>query len=142
MKTNKRNLRNIIFPSIVAIVVFFAGGYLYIQKQTYSGIPDLKSTYSVGNDYHMSVVSNSKKIEGQEEFAEQIIRMCEENSFQSIKFNEDVKGFPRSMIVSVYRTSQAIGEDEPVFQFSYEPKDWDAEYDIKSNPECYKLKII
>lgn len=133
MLTNRRNRGYISFVGIIATVIIVACAYLYRQKQVYSGIPDLKSTYSLGNDYYMNVVSNSKKIENQEEFAEQIIWMCEENSLQSIKFNEDVKGFPRSMIVFVYHTSKEIGEAEPVYQFSYEPEDWNAEYDIRSN---------
>lgn len=137
---NKSIKKNVAYAFI--LVVLTIAIVVLIHKHAYSGIPDLKSTITSSNDYYMSVVSNSKTIENREEFAKQIIQMCIDNSFKSVILTNDENGYPRKLKVSVYHTAEEIGKDDAVFQFSYEPKELNAEYDIRSNPEKYVLKIF
>lgn len=139
--TPNKSIKKNVVSVLVLVVVTIALGVL-IRQHAYSGVPDLRSTITSGNDYYMSVVSNSKTIENREEFAKQIIQMCIDNSFKSVILSNDENGYPRRMKVSVYHTAEEIGKDDAVFQFSYEPKELNVEYDIRSNPEKYELKIF
>ena len=111
------------------------------QQNVYIGVPDLRSTFDDGSHYYISVVANTKNIENKKELAEQIVKMSRDNSFQSVKYSVDAKGYPQSLDVSVYHTENEIGKQDASFHFTYEPDDRNAGYDIYHNPEKYKLVI-
>lgn len=140
IKKQRYKWRYVVSGLILLMVIFLGSAYIY-QCRMYTGIPDLRSTFDCGGYYYMSVVSNSREISDKEAFAEQIVQMCRENSFKTIKFCVEDKGYPKTMQVSVYHTSEEIENGSPVFHFSYEPDDYNAGYDIYHNPEKYKLVI-
>ncbi|MDD3415793.1 MAG: hypothetical protein PHY47_17600 [Lachnospiraceae bacterium] len=138
---NKQNKwRYIVFGVILLSVIGIGASYIY-QRSIYTGIPDLSNNFDSGGNYYMSVVSNSREISDKEAFAEQIVQMSRDNSFKTIKFCVEEKGYPQAMNVSVYRTSKDIEKGNPVFQFNYAPDDDNVGYDIYHNPEKYKLVI-
>lgn len=140
IRNKKYKWRYAVVGLIFLTVICFGGFYIY-QRSIYTGIPDLSSTFDSGGNYYISVVSNSRGISDKEAFAEQIVQMSRDNSFKTIKFCLEDKGYPQTMNVSVYRTFKDIEKGSPVFHFSYEPDDYNAGYDIYHNPEEYKLVI-
>ncbi len=59
-------------------------------KEAHSGMPYVVSSISVNNDHHLKVVANSGRIDDKEEFAREIVHMCQDNSFRSIRFSTDI----------------------------------------------------
>ena len=54
--------------------------------------PDVVSSISINQDQYLTVVANRSRIEDKEEFADLLIQMYKENSFQTIKFSGDIRG--------------------------------------------------
>ena len=70
---------------ILCTVIASCGTKGDMQKQEeYSGIPDVSSSFTSNNDYHLTVVANSEQIEDKEEFARTVVHMCIDNSFHSV----------------------------------------------------------
>lgn len=132
----------LILVAIVVICVVLPEGTRKIKeyKRDHSGIPDAVSSFSMNNDDHLIVVANSNAITDKEEFARQVIRMCQENSFKSMKFSTDF-GYSTSITIQAYLVRGDIGESEPVCEITYLPEDWNAGYDIKHNPDKFTLTV-
>lgn len=77
---------------ILCVVITSCGAKEDKQEQEeYSGIPDVASSVTIGNDYDLIVVANSEKIEDKEEFARTVVHMCIDNSFHSVRFSTDIR---------------------------------------------------
>lgn len=55
--------------------------------------PDVVSSISINQDQYLTVVANRSRIEDKEEFADLLIQMYKENSFQTINFSSDIRGY-------------------------------------------------
>lgn len=75
------------------------------DKQQNTGIPDVVNSVINGTDYNLTVVANSDSIEDKEEFARTVIHMCIDNSFHSVRFSTDIRGYPTGLDISVYPES-------------------------------------
>ena len=104
------------------------------------GEPDLLSSFSVNRDENLVVIANRNKIEDKDEFARLLVRMCKENSFQSIKFSTD-RGYATSLDMSVYLWWDEVEGNDPVMTVEYKPEEWNQEYDIVNNPEEFRLYV-
>ena len=102
--------------------------------------PDLLSSFSVNRDENLVVIANRNKIEDKDEFARLLVRMCKENSFQSIKFSTD-RGYATSLDMSVYLWWDEVEGNDPVMTVEYKPEEWNQEYDIVNNPEEFRLYV-
>jgi len=66
--------------------------------------------------------SQSQRREG---LARKIIRMCQDNSFHSIRFSTDINGYPSELHISVYlNRKEAEGGGEPVFKIEFSTDDF------------------
>ena len=76
--------------------------FLYLSKRKGEwiidecGIPDAVSSISHGEKCCLTVVANSGQIRDKEAFAREVIRMCMENSFRSLRFSTDIGGLASS----------------------------------------------
>ena len=84
---------------IVLVVVCFicvmciCSGFHKAQSEELSEIPDAVNSTRFNTTEHLTVVANQEEIADKKELAKQIIKMCRENSFQSIKFSYDMAFF-------------------------------------------------
>ena len=102
--------------------------------------PDLLSSFSVNRDENLVVIANRNEIEDKDEFARLLVRMCKENSFQSIKFSTD-RGYATSLDMRVYLWRDEVEGNDPVMTVEYKPEEWNQEYDIVNNPEEFRLYV-
>lgn len=106
-----------------------------------SGEPDAVSSTVRGGVCSLTVTANAAKIEDKGAFAREIVRMCRENSFPSLRLSTDIGGWPEELDISVYLQREDVGVKEPVMQIVYEPADQDADISIQDDPEKYILTI-
>lgn len=104
------------------------------------GEPDVINSIRSGNDERLTVVANRDEIEDKEEFAKLLVKMCQENSFKTIKFSTDY-GYATQLNMRVYLWRDEIEGNEPVMTVDFEPIDWKQEYDIVNNPEQFELFV-
>lgn len=104
------------------------------------GKPDLLSSFSMNRDENLVVIANRNEIEDKAEFARQLVLMCKENSFQSIKFSTD-RGYATSLDMRVYLWRDEVEDNDPVMTVEYKPDEWNQEYDIVNNPEEFRLYV-
>ena len=75
----------------VSVFLFLTERYGY-RKYDNSGIPDAVSSVCEGGECRLTVVANSGEIDDEGEFAEEVIDMCRENAFRSLRFSTDLEG--------------------------------------------------
>lgn len=80
--------------------------------------PDVVSSMSINQDQYLTVVANRSRIEDKEEFANLLIQMYKENSFQTIKFSSDIRDMT-SVNMRVYLRRKEIEGHEPVMIVKY-----------------------
>lgn len=107
---------------IVCVIMIFVimTGYPFRMKseEKISMEPDVVNSICVNRDQYLIVVANRDKIEDKEEFAELLVQMCRENSFQTIKFSSDIGGMT-SVNMRVYLQREEIEGHEPVMIVQY-----------------------
>ena len=95
---------------------YMAKEFYTIQPQRVPGIPDAINSIRCNTTEHLTVVANQKDMEGKHELAKRIVKMCQENSFQSIKFSYDVE-CPTELLIHVYPIASYV---ETVFKDFHE----------------------
>jgi len=104
------------------------------------GEPDVINSIRSNNDERLLVIANRDEIEDKIEFAKLLVKMCQENSFKTIKFSTDM-GYATSLNMRVYLWRDEIEGNNPIMTVEFKPDDWRQEYDIVNNPEMFKLYI-
>lgn len=145
----QREADTVMHRGIFYLLVFlvFAGLIQYGKekypewKEAHSGIPDAVSSMSLNNDHHLKVVANSSRIEDKEGLAREIIHMCQDNSFHSIRFSTDINGYPSELHISVYLNRKEVEGGEPVFEIEFSTDDFNGEYDIKNDADKFRLYL-
>ena len=133
------------------------GEYAFTNEVRVDGLHKFVTVYggnAVGQLYlekHFDgqIIWNTSKIEEPDQFAEQVIRMCRENGFQTIHFSEDLGGLPSSLFIAVYLKKSDVDKGEPVLRIRYEPlscagngnAESDEEYTIADPPSEYRLTV-
>lgn len=112
------------------------------DKQQNTGTPDVVNSVISGTDQHLTVVANSDRIEDEEEFARTVVHMCQDNSFDSVRFSTDIRGYPTRLDISVYMNRKDIEEKkEPVYRIEFKTDDFSKDYNIKENPDKFILYL-
>lgn len=138
----KKWLLAVLWIFLLAILGFPVVLHSYGQwKEDHSGIPDAVSSSYDGSRCRLSVVANSDDIGDREAFAREVVEMCRDNAFHSIRLSTDVSGWPNSLDIAVYLHRRDIGNRGAVMRIRYEPADGSREHDIKNDPDQYKLII-
>lgn len=112
------------------------------EQEELSGIPDVVGSTVFDTDYNLTVVANSDKIEDKEEFARTVVHMCQDNSFRSVKFSTDIRGYPTELNISVFLSRKDVEErKEPVYKIKFATDDFTKGYNIKEKPDKFKLYL-
>lgn len=113
----------------------------YGWKESHSGIPDVVSSIVRNRSYYLTVVANSSKIDDKEAFACEVIQMCRQNSFQSVKLSTDINGYPSDLNIAVYLNYKDIKRNRQACEISFHAKENTEEYDIKNDVEKFHLYL-
>ena len=111
-----------------------------MQSKELSEIPDAVNSTRFNTTEHLTVVANQEEIADKEELAKQIIKMCRENSFQSIKFSYDMV-CPTELQINVYKTEKDLNDNKKFCEIEYSSEEENEEYDIIHNPEKFILHV-
>ena len=123
---------------ILLIFLFLVNGR---KDQELTGVPDAVGSTLSGGTCSLTVTANADRIGDEETFAREVIRMCRENAFRSLRLSTDVGGWPEELDIKVYLWREDIGEKEPVMRILYKPADTDVDTSIADDPEKYILTI-
>ena len=123
--------------AVLALLICCIGSGCSSKKE---GEPDLLSSFSMNRDENLVVIANRDEIGDKDEFARSLVRMCKENSFQSIKFSTD-RGYATSLDMRVYLWRDEVEGNNPVMTVEYKTDEWNPDYDIINNPEEFRLYV-
>lgn len=144
VKSNKVKTRAVLTAGVTALL-FVLALYLIGRGRGWSvedcGIPDAVSSISDGEKCCLTVVANSAQISDEEAFAREVIRMCMDNSFRSLRFSTDIGRLPEEIEIDVYLRKEDVGERTPVFRIRAEAKHGDSAGDTENQPEGYQIFI-
>lgn len=95
-------------------------GWAEKWAREHSGIPDVVGSRTEGDECILTVVANGAHIEDKWKFAEEVIRMYEENTFYTTRFSRDREEIPVKVRMSVYLKKSDIGRKSAVFCIVYD----------------------
>ena len=130
-RENRINLRIVLIILLVGIICI---GY---RNRT----PDLVSTINSMNYEYCSVIAYENSLVDKEQLANQLIEMCKENSFKSIKFATDARGYPAGIYMRVYLNRLDFKRGKIFMQVKYLPADINWGGNIRDDSENYVLFI-
>ena len=131
----------IVIISVAAILMVAAGSiYGKTSSDIKQGDPDVVGSFAMNRDENLTVVAYRDEITDREAFAKQLLQMCRDNSFYSIKFSTD-QGYATSLDMNVYSWKEDIENGEPVMRVEYKPIEYGEEYDIVNNPDKFQLYV-
>lgn len=121
-------------------VMCICSGFHKAQSEELSEIPDVVNSTRFNTTEHLTVVANQEEIADKKELAKQIIKMCRENSFHSIKFSYDMV-CPTELQINVYKTEKDFNDNKQFCEIEYSSEEENEEYDIIHNPEKFILYV-
>ena len=122
---------------LLALLLFYICAGCRSRKES---DPDVLSCFSMNRDENLVVIANRNEIKDKKEFARQLVRMCKENSFHSIKFSTD-RGYATGLDMRVYLWRDEVEGHDPVMVVEYKSDDWNQQYDIVNRPEMFRLYV-
>lgn len=135
------NQKHVVCGIIIAIVFCSIASYgnRAYKKHTanYSGIPDAVSSYRTNKSERLAVTANVKSIDDKEVFAKNIIQMCKDNAFHTIKFDE----MPSQIEIIAYLQRDDIGEIDPVCRIEYKTDTYTEKLNIRDDADEYRLYV-
>ena len=148
-KSNKVKTKAVLTRAVLTAgaAVLLISLFLYLAKRKDEwiidecGIPDAVSSISDGEKCCLTVVANSGQIRDKEAFAREVVRMCTENSFRSLRFSTDIGGWPAVLEIDVYLQKKDVGEEPPVFRIRAESERIESVYDSGNQLERYQIFI-
>lgn len=103
---------------IIMAVVLGVYSYQSGEAKEMDCVNSMINSYGNGCDARLSIVLNQKDVEDKLDIAKEIIKKCEENSFQTIKFSYDMR-IPNELKIYVYCTHEDFEEGNEAFSFTY-----------------------
>lgn len=137
----KRRMYHLMILMLLICIVLSGKDRYQEWQKSHSGVPDVVNSMSVNGYHYLTVIANSKKIEDKEDFAREVISMCQQNAFRSVKFSTGVNGYPTGLDITVYLMRSDIEEKEPVCRIKFVTDDRSGKYDIKNDPDKYQLYL-
>jgi len=128
---------------IIACLIGVVGicSYFYtVQSKPLSEIPDAINSSRFNTTEHLTVIANQEEIEDKHKLAKQIVEMCQNNSFQSIKFSYDMV-CPTELQINVYKTEKDFDDNKKFCEISYLSEEENEDYDIVHNPEKFTMYV-
>lgn len=135
------------FLETALLILWVTGMFCYSRqesrewKESHSGIPDVVSSMSSNNRQYLKVVANSDRIDDKETFAREVVQMCRENSFHSIRFSTDINGYPTGVDITVYLNRKDLEKGESVCEIEFRTEEYMEDCDIKNDVEKFHLYL-
>lgn len=130
--------------SVILICLFtvlgIGKGISMVQSQRISACPDAINSFRFNTTEYLSVVANQNDIKDKHDLAKQIIKMCQENSFQSIKFSYDMV-CPAELQINVYSTEKDFYNNKKFCEITFLPEERNEKYDIIHNSDKFILYV-
>lgn len=98
-------------------------------------------TFGNGSTMDITIIANRLYIRDKEEFAEQMLQRCVDNSFREVMFSYDMNGYPNELNISVYMNPTMWKLKKRVFQIRYE-QDLEYQYDIRDGIDKFKVEYV
>lgn len=130
-RKNRINLRVILIILLVGII------YTGCRNKK----PDMVSTINSMNYEYCSVIAYEYSWVDKEQLANRLIEMCKENSFKSIKFATDVRGYPTGIYMNVYLNRWNFKRGEIFMKIKYLPENNNWIGNIRDYSGNYVLNI-
>lgn len=105
-----------------------------------TGVPDAVSSISTNQDLILTIVANRESIPNPLDFADELLSMCQENTFHTIKMSYS-NGYPTSLTMRVYNWKDEIEGNSPIMTIDYQPSDYTKGYNIIDDPNEFVLTI-
>ena len=102
--------------------------------------PDVCNSISFNREQHLTVIAHRSRIDDKEVFAEELIQMCKDNSFKTIKFSTD-RGYATGIHMDVYLTEKDWKKGNKIMEVDYTQGPGKLEFDIINNPEEFELIV-
>lgn len=103
--------------------------------------PDCVGSISSNADEYLTVVAYRNCIANKEEFARNLIKMCQENSYETIKLSTDFRGYPTSLHINVYLLERDVDKGKVEMNIRFKPTDYSQGYDIVNDEDKFQLYI-
>ena len=124
--------------SVVIIILI-----IFIQNREVTVHDSFSETGTNQYTEEITIIANRLIIWDTEEFAEEIIQKCIENSFKEIRFSYDLRGYPTELRIHVYTNKLLWHNHVESFEIIYaQDSSNNPPYNIKDNPEKFEMKII
>ena len=148
-KSNKVKTKAVLTRAVLTAgaAVLLISLFLYLAKRKGEriidecGIPDAVSSISDGEKCCLTVVANSGQIRDKEAFAREVIKMCMENSFRSLRFSTDLGEWSAVMEIDVYLQKKDVGRTPPVFRIRAESENGGGGHNSGNRADCYRIFI-
>ena len=141
MNNRKRLMEAALLILAVAGMICYGTKGAEEWEENHTGIPDAVSSMSSNNWQYLKVVANSDRIEDKEAFAREVVQMCRENSFHTIRFSTDINGYPRGLTITVYLNCRGVERNEPVGEIDFCTEEYREDWDIKNHVEHFQLYL-
>lgn len=141
MKRNKKFFTSILLVLGMIGMIYYGVPKYEEWKESHSGVPDVISSMSSNKSYHLTVVANSSKVEDKEALARELVQMCRENSFHSIRFSTDINGYPSELKITVYLNQKSIERGKLLCEIEFRPESYTEDYDIKNDIDQFHLYL-
>lgn len=125
---------------IYTLCLFFGIVIICVLNYSKKG-PDCVGSISSNADEYLTVVAYRFSIDNKEKFARELIAMCQKNSFKTIKFSTDLRGFPTSLHINVYLSERDVDKGKVEMNIKFKPTDYSQGYDIVNNEDKFQLYI-
>lgn len=101
-------------------------------------------TSAAENGYteNVVIIANKLWITDKKNFAEEMVQRCVDNDFHEVLFSYDVNGYPNKLNLTIYKNDFMYKLNKIEIKGNYEQSEGKIyEYNIKDNPEKFRLKI-
>lgn len=130
----------VVISGVIILMVAAESMYVKTSSERKQADPDVVGSFTVNRDENLTVVANRNEITDKEAFAKQLLKICKDNSFHSIKFSTD-RGYATSIDMNVYSWKEDIENGDPVMEVEYVPIEYGKECDIVHDPEKFQLFV-
>ena len=105
--------------------------------------PDCVVCSDFDGEYHLTVIAKKNEIEDKELFARELIERVRDNSFKSILFSYDEKGYPIGLQMTVYLTEEDWhnGNIEPYIEVKFRQENILNGYNIVEHFEQFRIEV-
>ncbi len=132
--------RKVIMIEVIGLFVIGILGYLQYGGDV-SVYSSRRHTFGNGSTLDLTIIANRLYIRDKEEFAEQMLQRCVDNSFHEIRLSYDMNGYPNELSISVYMNPVMWKLKKRVFRIKY-MQDLEYQYDIRDGIGRFKVEFV